>query len=332
MLERPRPSTDSSAMRQPYTADAAEAPLVAKVVPASAPAASVATAPSAEVVSSEDSSAMRHPYTADAADAPPAATVVPASVAAAPSAEVVSPEAVDTSPVALEAPAAPAAARTEPPAPAAVTRDAQRRPTAVALSAQERREASMFAELFSIFVTTEHLEAAFVRGAVSNVDYERNIRQILAQFKTLQTGLKQKCPDVRAFIREQGVHCPLAEERLLSTGVAATALYGHGSQEQGKESLACFKASEGFITLSDALKLRLDAVDDLLPLVRDLQGSIISIPNLPPLAGLERFAGWLITLHGMRASDHLTEEQCRQMAMDVEQGYSALKNYLQDKT
>lgn len=204
-----------------------------------------------------------------------------------------------------------------------------------ALTAQERREANMLAELYSILVTTEHLETAFVRGAVSNEDYERNCTQILAQFKTLQNGLRDRCPDVRTFIREQGIHCPLAEERLLDAGVAATALYQSGTAAAGgagKESLACFKASEGFITLSDALKLDLRAVDELLPLVRDLQASILSIPNLPPLAGLERIAGWLVTLNGKRASDRLDDSQCRQLAMDVELAYTSLKGWLQEKS
>ena len=66
-------------------------------------------------------------------------------------------------------------------------------------------------------------------------------------------------------------------------------------------SHAFFQASENFITLLDAVKLNLKAVDELLPLVRDLQASIVSIPNLPPLAGVDRIAGWLVTLNGMRA-------------------------------
>lgn len=202
---------------------------------------------------------------------------------------------------------------------------------ATMLSAQEKREASNLAELYSILVTTEHLEAAFVRGAVSNEDYEKNCMQLLAQFKTLQNGLRDKYPDVRAFAREQGLHCPLAEERLLGTGVAATALFGSAKREGG-ENYACFRASEGFITLSDALKLNLTAVDELLPLVRDLQASIVGIPNLPPLAGIERIAGWLVTLNSMRASDNLDAEKCRQLALDVEQAYTALKNWLQEKS
>ncbi|CAE7540947.1 VPS28-2, partial [Symbiodinium pilosum] len=199
------------------------------------------------------------------------------------------------------------------------------------LSREERREAAMFAELYSIMVATEHLEQAFVRGAVSNEDYERTCTQLLTQFKTLKNGLKDKCPDIKAFTREHGMNCPLAEERLLGTGVAATALFG-GPAAAGKESLACFKASEGFITLVDAVKLNMNAVDELLPLVRDLQASIVGIPNLPPLAGIERIAGWLVTLNGMRASDRLSEEQTRQLALDVEQAYTSLKNWLHEKT
>lgn len=202
---------------------------------------------------------------------------------------------------------------------------------ATTLTAAERREANMLAELYAILVTTEHLESAFVRGVVSNEDYERHCKQILAQFKTLQNGLREKCPDIKAFAREQGLACPLAEERLLGTGVAATALFGHGTSATGSESLACFKASEGFITLSDALKLNISAVDELLPLVRDLQASVVGIPSLPPLAGIDRIAGWLVNLNGMRASDHLDDGQCRQLAMDVEQAYTALKNWLQEK-
>eukprot|EP00927_Polykrikos_kofoidii_P031538 TRINITY_DN27094_c0_g2_i1.p1 TRINITY_DN27094_c0_g2~~TRINITY_DN27094_c0_g2_i1.p1 ORF type:complete len:294 (-),score=51.61 TRINITY_DN27094_c0_g2_i1:334-1215(-) len=213
-------------------------------------------------------------------------------------------------------------------APATTTASA-RRPAA--LTPKERREASMLAELYSILVSTEHLETAFVRGAVSNEDYEKNCTQILAQFKTLRLGLRDKVPDIRAFMKEHGLNCPLAEERLLGTGVAATALYSSGTAVGGKESLACFKASEGFITLSDALKLNLTAVDELLPIVRDLQASILSIPSLPPLSGIGKIAEWLVRLNAMRATDHLDEGQCRQLAMEVEQAYTSLKNWLQEK-
>jgi len=200
------------------------------------------------------------------------------------------------------------------------------------LTPQERRESSTFAELYSIFAATEHLEAAWVNGRVPNDEYERHCQQLIAQFKTLQNALRGRCPDIGAFLEQQGLHCPYARERLLGSGIAATALHRTIDKQDGSnESLSCFKASEGFITLSDALKLNLTAVDEILPLLRDLQVSITGIPNLPPLAGLERVSGWLVTLNNMRASEKLSDDQCRQLAMDVEHAYTALRNWLQDK-
>jgi len=211
-------------------------------------------------------------------------------------------------------------------------REAQKRRHST-LTAQERKDANMLAELHSILITTEHLESAFVRGSLSNQEYERHCIQLIAQFKTLQTGLRSKYPDIRVFIHEEGLNCPLAEERLLGKGMAATAFFhGNAQTKGGKESLACFEASEKFITLSDALKLKLTAVDDLLPLIRDLQTSIVSIPNLPPLHGIDRVPNWLAKLNNMQAADQLNQGDCRQLALDIELGYNSLRSWLQDKT
>jgi len=309
-MERPRPSEEASA-------------------PVAAPVEVSGSSPVATVVPAADASAAEDSVSLPQSDS--VATIVPDTVAAVGSATASAPPATAPASAAVEA-ESPASTEAAAPAPP-VAAPAVKRSTATKLSASERREAGMLAELYSILVATEHLESAFVRGAVSNQDYERNCMQLLAQFKTLKTGLRDKCPDVREFIRQQGLQCPLAEERLLGTGVAATALYRHGDHESGsgQESLACFKASEGFITLRDALELKLDTVDTLMPLVRDLQASIVSIPNLPQLAGLSRIAGWLVTLNNMRASDKLDDDQCRQLSLDVEQAYTSLKNFLQDK-
>merc|ERR1719321_397254 len=87
----------------------------------------------------------------------------------------------------------------------------------VVLTAAERKEATRLAELYSIFSAVEHLEGAFVRGAVPNEEYERHCQQLIAQFKTLQTAVRSQCPDIRAWLAEEGLTCPLAEERLLGS-------------------------------------------------------------------------------------------------------------------
>merc|ERR1719240_1369682 len=135
---------------------------------------------------------------------------------------------------------------------------------------------------------------------------------MLSQFQTLRNALKDKYPDMRMFFKEQNLDCPLATERLLGSGVAATKLYQHQSTDANKEGLACFKASEAFITCNDALKMGMRAVDEVLPLLRDLQSSLTGISSLPQMVEFEKVTSWLTTLNGMRAADSLDEAQGRQ--------------------
>eukprot|EP00928_Gymnodinium_smaydae_P086721 TRINITY_DN71165_c0_g1_i1.p1 TRINITY_DN71165_c0_g1~~TRINITY_DN71165_c0_g1_i1.p1 ORF type:complete len:341 (+),score=95.23 TRINITY_DN71165_c0_g1_i1:91-1113(+) len=338
MMERRRPSAAATAPAAPAAPAAALAPLQESAPAASSAsaAATVAEAKAPAAAEAEDAAAATAPAAAEEMQAAPVPAIAATEAnAEAPADTATALEASAPAAAAAEASAAPAAAATAATASGAATAGAAaprvRRPAGTTLTAKERRDGSMLAELYSIFIATEHLERAFVKSLVSVEDYERNCSQLITQFKTLQNGLRDRYPDLRDFIQEQGLSVPLATERLLGTGVLATALYGTAGTKE-KESLACFKASEGFITLSDALKLNLTAVDDLYPLVRDLQASIVSIPNLPPLAGLERVASWLVVLNGLRASDHLDEAQCRQLALDVEQAYTALKGWLQERT
>lgn len=200
---------------------------------------------------------------------------------------------------------------------------------ATALTPVEKREAGRQAELYALFVATEHLESAFVRGCISTEDYERHIKQLLTQFQTLRSGLRDTYGDLKAWPRQHGLHCPLAVERLLGTGVAATALFGGGKNTD--QAAGCFKASEALITLMDALKLEISAVDELLPMVRDLQASMVGIKDLPRLSGLDRISTWLVTLNNMRASDALDVAQRRQLSLDVETAYASMKQWLEKR-
>jgi ESCRT-I complex subunit VPS28 len=197
------------------------------------------------------------------------------------------------------------------------------------LSPAEKRDASMQAELFSIMVTMEHLEGAFVKNLVSNDVYEEHCRQIVTQFKTLQKALSRQVPDVAEWMQQQGLECPLAKERLLGTGVAATMLHATGSTTTGKEqALAIHSTTEHFITCKDSLDVGYKECLDLLPLIRDLQQSIVSITNMPQLAGMERITNWLVTLNNMRASESLTEDQIKQLKLDLELAYTSFSRWL----
>ena len=47
-----------------------------------------------------------------------------------------------------------------------------------------------FADLFAIFKTTEKLERAYVRDAISSKDYEPACQKLIGQYKTLWETLR----------------------------------------------------------------------------------------------------------------------------------------------
>jgi len=192
------------------------------------------------------------------------------------------------------------------------------------LTPGERKEANMQAELYSLFVTMEHLEGAFVKGLISNEDYQKHCNTFNTQFKTLKTALRNQIPDVNAWYTENEMDCPLAQERFLK-GFSAIAEHG-GSEMKDKGGLVSGvqTATENFITLTNAFELDYRSCQQLLPLVKEVQ---TAIAVLPQLQGVEKVTQWLVTLNGMRAVDVLNDAQFAQLKLDTELAYSALRNY-----
>ncbi|PHZ15184.1 VPS28-domain-containing protein [Rhizopus microsporus ATCC 52813] len=78
---------------------------------------------------------------------------------------------------------------------------------------------------------------------------------------------------------------------------------GNNKNDMGKSAKYIAESVQHFITLMDTLQLNRYAVDELHPILADLIQSLNK----------------LITLHSMKASDRITEEQARQMLFEMEQ-------------
>jgi len=141
---------------------------------------------------------------------------------------------------------------------------------------RERENMDNLADLFAILKTTEKLERAYVRDAISAREYEPACAKLIAQFKTLYSSIKDSVPDVQQFMSQYNMQCPMAAQRLLHSGIPATYEHGKPDEDSSSQGNAVSVAAtvQHFITTMDTLKLNMIAVDQVYPLLSDLVQSL----------------------------------------------------------
>ncbi|DBB16459.1 TPA: hypothetical protein ACH3X3_014739 [Trebouxia sp. C0006] len=181
---------------------------------------------------------------------------------------------------------------------------------------KEREAYENYADLFAIFKTTEKLERAYVRDAVSSKEYEPACQKLIGQYKTLWETLRDTVPDVQQFLVHYNMQCPMAAKRLIQSGMPATMEHGKPRYSQGSHSAVNIAGSvQAFITTMDSLKLNMAAVDQVEGFPSEFQGK-------------EKVKSWISKLHSMPASQELTENETRQLLFDLESSYNEFMSVL----
>jgi ESCRT-I complex subunit VPS28 len=182
---------------------------------------------------------------------------------------------------------------------------------------REREMYDNLANLYSIIKTTEALEKAYVRDAITAVDYKKQCTKLITQFKAAQTLTKESAPDIKKFMADYRLDCKAAYQRLVVEGVPISG----GQSDDTARTIA--ETVQFFITAMDSLKLGMLAVDQVQPLLGDLLEALSKVSNLPPdWEGKVKVRDWLSTMHTMAAHEELDESQGRQMLFDLEQAYT----------
>ncbi|CEO96083.1 Vacuolar protein sorting-associated protein [Plasmodiophora brassicae] len=203
----------------------------------------------------------------------------------------------------------------------------------LATTREERFRIEKLADLYAILLTTEHLETAYVRDAVTAGDYAPACAKLIAQFKTVKDAVAEFEPDTEKFMARYSMQCPAAYKRLIEVGVPATIQHGDNDRPQGSHELYVAEAVQHFITTMDSLKLEMHAVDEVYPHLKDLMDSLNKISIvLPDHIAKVKVMSWLTTLNQMRASDELSSDQARQCIFDLEQSYQAFVSLLNNKS
>ncbi|KAL8951271.1 MAG: hypothetical protein Q9222_002750 [Ikaeria aurantiellina] len=202
-------------------------------------------------------------------------------------------------------------------------------------TAAERDLYDSLAEIYSIIITLDGLEKAYIRDSIPESEYTELCGRLLNQYKSIlkDDTVSRDFVDLDTFKRTWNIECTRATERLrvnLPATVAepsATHAGSLNSTNQPRSSATGSQislATENFITFLDALRLNMLSKDSLHPLLSEVIQSVNQVTT-SDFDNRGKIISWLIRLNGMKATEELGEEEARQLTFDMEGAYAGFK-------
>lgn len=214
-------------------------------------------------------------------------------------------------------------------------------------------------ELYSIIITLDKLEKAYLKDTITHNEYTPVCLRLLAQYNGILKNeeVSNAFVDLETFKKKYGMNYVRATQRL-NIGVPATVehsvetsavfkaiseapLTGSGTPAsnngangggsgglKGASARAVAEATGNFITTMDGLKLNFRAKDQLHPLLSELITSVNKVTN-NEFEGRGKLVQWLITLNQMKINEELTDDQARQLLFDLDTCYKAFYTSLE---
>lgn len=222
-------------------------------------------------------------------------------------------------------------------------------------TAAERDLIESLGEIYSIILTLDALEKAYLRDSIPENEYTETCDRLLRQYKNslADESVERAFGDLERFKAEWDLEAPKATERLriglpatLSTDPTSTAAAFPPSRASsqrnsnlphpapyaptpstGSNAQAIVTASENFITLFDALRLNMLSKDTLHPILAEIIQAVNKVTSRE-FEDKGKIVQWLITLNQMRPAEELNEEQSRELQWDLGRAYEGFKGTL----
>ncbi|GAB1731511.1 hypothetical protein NU195Hw_g1513t1 [Hortaea werneckii] len=224
-------------------------------------------------------------------------------------------------------------------------------------SAAERELYESLAEIYSIIITLDAVEKAYLRDSIKESEYTETCDRLLRQYRSnlADDRVSDAFGSLDAFKQEWGLDVPKATERLkigipatvetapagshrpLSTasgvgnGGSSTPNANPGSSSAGSGMQAAqhlVTASENFITLFDAIRMNMLSKDTLHPILVEIIQAVNKVTDRD-FESKGKIVQWLITLNQMRAAEELSSEQARDLQFDLGNAYEGFKGALE---
>ncbi|POS88262.1 ESCRT-I complex subunit VPS28 [Erysiphe pulchra] len=196
----------------------------------------------------------------------------------------------------------------------------------------ERDLQDSLAEVFSIVVTLDQVEKAYIKDAIPESSYTEICDRLLKQYKAIMTDetVASEIVDLETFKNRWDIEVPRATERIrigLPSTVTAPPINTIGTGSSNTNGTLILEATQDFITFLDALKLGLLAKDQLHPLLSDVIQSVNKVTN-KDFEGRGKIVKWLIVLNQMKATEEVNEDQARELELDMNSAYQGFKSTL----
>ncbi|KAH8793221.1 vacuolar protein sorting-associated [Hyaloscypha finlandica] len=193
----------------------------------------------------------------------------------------------------------------------------------------ERDLQDSLAEVFSIIITLDELEKAYLKDAIPEADYTEICDRLLKQYKAILTdeAVSREFVDLETFKNEWDMEVPRATERIrigLPSTVTAPSINTAVTSNNGTNGTLILEATQDFITFLDALKLGLLEKHQLHPLLSDVIQSVNKVTDRD-FDGRGKIVQWLIALNQMKATEEISEDQARELELDMNSAYQGFK-------
>lgn len=201
----------------------------------------------------------------------------------------------------------------------------------LATNARERDTYDTLSVIFSILVSLEFLERAYVRDSITLEPYQERCARLISQYHAATPSLtgSTEFGSLEDFCTRYHLSYPLASARLKDGKPAGQAIElvvptppVAPPVPKGTSASKVAETVQNFITLMDALKLSFRAKDQLHPLLSDLMTSLTEqdeeTEEVVELEGKARIVKWLIRINRMKVSEEISEEEAREIFFEVE--------------
>ncbi|KXT17222.1 hypothetical protein AC579_5780 [Pseudocercospora musae] len=210
-------------------------------------------------------------------------------------------------------------------------------------TAAERDLYESLAEIYSIIITLDALEKAYLRDSIKESEYTETCDRLLRQYKSTLAAesVQAAFGDLERFKGEWNLEVPKATERLRiglpatietvptrNTSQRTSNSHAQSIAPSPANATAIVSASENFITLFDAVRMNILSKDTLHPILVDTIQAVNKVTDRD-FENKGKIVHWLITLNQMRAAEELSAEQARELQFDLNSAYEGFKATLE---